>query len=202
MIEIKKIYKNFIYEFNGEDDNLVDNLARILKFKFNINIPLSPLKVIVIGLDDVTSNNYTQSISKKYGFINICYNSVISDEIRRKSEIGKLLYYKLQQKEDIDDQIISDLLEKRVSKTDAKISGYILKYVATASTQKIESLLNSKINFDFIISLNNNNNNFKNINDYLKNKYPSKIIDINPDDELASNLNKINFSFENYIKNN
>jgi hypothetical protein len=69
--QIKEIYPNNYFEIDcslGSREDILEDIARLLKFKIKAKRPKRPASVLVIGGSKDARTNVTKKLAKRYGF--------------------------------------------------------------------------------------------------------------------------------------
>lgn len=82
---VKQVYQNNFYQIEVKDnrEEIIENVARLLKYKLKNNAPKRSQKIIVAGPPGSGRTSLTKQLCAKYGFVNISTNQLMKDQIAR-----------------------------------------------------------------------------------------------------------------------
>ena len=89
---VKSAFQGFIYEYSAHDkvqNDVANDLARMLRIRFRSNAPRRPPRVILLGPPGSGRSTQADIIAKRYGLIHVCTRGLLKNEIARNPEIGK-----------------------------------------------------------------------------------------------------------------
>lgn len=89
---MKDVYRNCFFEIDctGSKEDTVEELARLLKFKIRPNRPTRTANILICGPPGSGRSSLGRALSKKYGFVYVSSESLLSDQIARKTEVGRI----------------------------------------------------------------------------------------------------------------
>jgi len=90
-----------------------------------IILKVSILNLVFIGKQGVGKGTYAQGLTEEFKIPQISTGDLLREEIKSGSELGKKLEEIINKGELVSDEIVSEMLEKRLEKEDAK-NGFIL----------------------------------------------------------------------------
>ena len=70
--QIKEIYPNNYFEIDctqGSREDILEDIARLLKFKIKSKRPKRPASVLVLGGTQLTRTTLAKKLAKRYGFV-------------------------------------------------------------------------------------------------------------------------------------
>jgi adenylate kinase len=91
---VKTAFKGFIYDYNAIDkaqNDVDDDLARMLRIRYRSNAPRIPPRVILLGPPGSGRSTQASVIAKKYGLVHVCTRSLLKNEISRNPEVGQTI---------------------------------------------------------------------------------------------------------------
>lgn len=126
---IKQTYPNNYFEIDCDKRNreeILEDIARLLKFKIKSKRPKRPASILVLGGDKATRVAICRRIAKRYGFVLVLIRELLSEQIGKNSEVGRLILSNVRNKIDVKDSIINGLVQNRLSQVDVQMQGFIL----------------------------------------------------------------------------
>lgn len=111
---VKSAFKGFIYEYNAVDkaqNDVANDLARMLRIRFRSNAPRRPPRVILLGPPGSGRSTQAEVLSKRYGLVHICTRTLLKAEIARNPESGQLISRCIDAGQMVPDQIVLPLVE-------------------------------------------------------------------------------------------
>lgn len=91
---VKNAFKGFIYEYNAVDkaqNDVANDLARMLRIRYRSNAPRRPPRVILLGPPGSGRSIQASIIAKRYGLVHVCTRSLLKNEISRNPEAAQLI---------------------------------------------------------------------------------------------------------------
>lgn len=70
--QIKEIYPNNYFEIDcakGSREDILEDIARLLKFKIKTKRPKRPAAVLLVGGNKETRTNVAKKLARRYGFV-------------------------------------------------------------------------------------------------------------------------------------
>ncbi len=126
---VKSAFKGFIYEYNSNDkdqNDVANDLARMLRIRFRSNAPRRPPRVILLGPPGSGRSTQAEMIANSYGLVHICCRSLLKSEIKRNPDIGKIISASIDSGNSVPDEVVISLVEKRLLQSDCKVNGWVL----------------------------------------------------------------------------
>lgn len=90
--QVKDVYKNCFFEIDctGSKEDTVEELARLLKFKIRSNRPNRTASILICGPPGSGRSSLGRALSRMYGFVYVSSEALLSDQIARKTEVGRI----------------------------------------------------------------------------------------------------------------
>lgn len=91
---VKSAFKGFIYEYNAIDkaqNDVANDLARMLRIRFRSNAPRRPPRVILLGPPGSGRSTQASIIAQRYGLVHVCTRSLLKHEINRNPSVGQIV---------------------------------------------------------------------------------------------------------------
>mmetsp|Transcript_25533 Transcript_25533/g.19301 ORF Transcript_25533/g.19301 Transcript_25533/m.19301 type:complete len:99 (+) Transcript_25533:582-878(+) len=88
---VKEAFRGFVYEYSAADkpqNDVANDLARMLRIRYRSNAPRRPPRVILLGPPGSGRSTQATVISQRYGLVHICVRSLLKNEISRTPSIG------------------------------------------------------------------------------------------------------------------
>lgn len=109
---------------NKSKKKIVEEMARLLTLK-DCNFPKKPARIIMMGPPGVDLREHATTLSSKYKLIQIDYDQLTKDFLRREGEQANDLRQALKNGE-IPTDTIDQYLRERLEMPDCKTNGWIL----------------------------------------------------------------------------
>ena len=127
---VEDIFSGFYCEipvdkFN-EDIEVVDELAKLLKFKNKTNAARRPPRIILATPPCLDKNGIAERVCNQLKIIHVNIMDLLRKEIGKKNENSKIILEYLEKNELVDDKIVLKLLEDRLFCSDCMINGWIV----------------------------------------------------------------------------
>jgi adenylate kinase len=119
-------------------------MARLLKFKIRPNRPNRTASILVCGPPGSGRSSLGKMLAKKYGFVYVSSESLLSDHINRKTEVGRIALNAIKDGELVGDDIMNGIIHNRISQVDCHLQGFVLEGFPKTEVQ-INSLPDLKI---------------------------------------------------------
>lgn len=126
---VKSAFNGFIYEYSATDkvqNDVANDLARMLRIRFRSNAPRRPPRVILVGPPGSGRSTQASTLAKRYGLVHIATRALIKQEISRNPDVGLLIQSCLDKGQLVPDQIVISLVEQRIKQSDCRVNGWIL----------------------------------------------------------------------------
>lgn len=127
--QIKDIYPNNYFEIDcsvGSREDILEDIARLLKFKIKAKRPKRPASILVLGGKKDQRVNVCKKLARRYGFVLALAREQLSDQISKNSEVGRLVLDNIRRKTLVKDSIMNGLIQSRLSQVDAQMQGFVL----------------------------------------------------------------------------
>jgi adenylate kinase len=127
---VEDVFKGFYCElpvdqFNSQND-VVDELAKLLKFKNKTNAARRPPRIILVAPPSCGKLSIANRLARQLQIIPINIMDLLKKEIANKNENSKLILEKIENGELVDDKFVLKLLEDRLFCSDCMINGWIV----------------------------------------------------------------------------
>jgi adenylate kinase len=144
--QVKDIYRNCYFEIDSSTskEDTVEEMARLLKFKIRPNRPNRTASILVCGPPGSGRSSLGKMLAKKYGFVYVSSESLLSDHINRKTEVGRIALNAIKDGELVGDDIMNGIIHNRISQVDCHLQGFVLEGFPKTEVQ-INSLPDLKI---------------------------------------------------------
>ena len=109
-----------------EDTQVVEELAKLLKFKNKTNAARRPPRIILATPPCLDKNGIAEKICRQLKIIHVNLMDLLKKEIQKKNENSKIILNSLEKNELVDDKFVFKLLEDRLFASDCMINGWIV----------------------------------------------------------------------------
>ena len=109
-----------------EDTAVVQELAKLLKFKNKTNAARRPPRIILVTPPCLDKNGIAEKICHQLKIIHVNIMDLLKKEIQKKNENSKIILSSLEKNELVDDKFVLKLLEDRLYASDCMINGWIV----------------------------------------------------------------------------
>lgn len=111
----------------------MEEMARLLKFKIRPNRPSRTASILVCGPPGSGRSSLGRLLAKKYGFVYVSSEALLSDQINRKTEVGRIALNSIKEGELgnngcnlVGDDIMNGIIHNRISQVDCHLQGFVL----------------------------------------------------------------------------
>lgn len=128
--QIKEIYPNNYFEIDcgsANREEIIEDIARLLKFKIKARRPKRPASIVVLGGNKQNRITVCKKLARRYGFALVTAREQLSDQIAKNTEVGRLILDNIKRKTLVKDSIINGLIQSRLSQVDAQMQGFVLE---------------------------------------------------------------------------
>jgi hypothetical protein len=91
--QVRDIYSNNFFEIDGNNMNreeILEDIARLLKFKIKSKRPKRPAAILVMGGNKDQRSEVSKKLSKRYGFAYVSARELLVEQVGKSSEVGRL----------------------------------------------------------------------------------------------------------------
>lgn len=150
--QVKELYQGNYFEVDCSRtrEETVEEMAQLLRFKIRPKRPSRSSSILICGPPGSGRSSLGRLLSKKYGFIYISSELLLSDQIAKKTEVGKLAISYIDKGQLIPDNIMNGLINDRVSQVDCHLQGFVIEGYPKTDVQ-LDSLSSLKINPTLIV---------------------------------------------------
>ena len=127
---VKEAFGQFIFEHDCVDKAQADvsnELHRMLKLRFKANCPRRPPRVIIVGPPGSGKDTQAIKLAAQFGLVHVSAKALLTNEIQKDAERGRIISTCFDTGAPIPDEMINDLVSKRLSMSDCKVSGWVLE---------------------------------------------------------------------------
>ena len=110
----------------SESTEVVEELAKLLKFKNKTNAARGPPRIILSTPPCIDKNGIAEQICRQLKIIHVNIMDLLKKEISKKNENSKIILNSLDKNELVDDKFVLKLLEDRLYASDCTINGWIV----------------------------------------------------------------------------
>ena len=131
------------YDANINKDELCNEVAKMVQIR--IDNPLRLPRIILLGPPGSGKSYQGASIAKRFGLTYINMKELLNIEVGNKVDQSQEIVDSILKGEEIRDEIILPIMQKRLAKTDCKLNGYILDgFPSTIAQINLLKSLNAK----------------------------------------------------------
>lgn len=128
--QIKDIYKNNYFEIDCTTNNreeILEDVARLLKFKIKSKRPKRPAGIVLASGEKEQRRRIGKKLCQRYGFVFVSAQDLLKDQISKNTEVGRLALSKFREGKLIEDNIINGLVQSRLTQVDCQMQGFVLE---------------------------------------------------------------------------
>ena len=107
-------------------NEVANDLARMLRIRHRNNAPRRPPKVLIIGPPGSGRSTQAQLIADAFGLVNVSPQKILKAEAERNPPIKIKLQEAAENGAQIPDEIILRLVDERIRQSDCRINGWII----------------------------------------------------------------------------
>ena len=127
---VEDVFKGFYCElpvdkFENQNE-VVDELAKLLKYKAKTSSARRPPRIILAAPPSIGKAKIAEKLAKKLQIIHVSILDLLKKEINNKNENSQIILESLNKGESVPDKFILKLLEERLFRSDAMINGWIV----------------------------------------------------------------------------
>jgi adenylate kinase len=127
---VREAFSQFIFEHDAMDKAQVDvgnELKKMLSLRFKSNAPRRPPRVIVLGPPGSGRDTQATLLAQQFGLVHISARQLLKKEISNNPQVGKFISGCFDKGDDVPDEIINPLIEKRLKQSDCRVNGWVLE---------------------------------------------------------------------------
>ena len=110
----------------SDEDEIVNELANLLKFKNKTNAARKPPRIVLTTPPAMDKNGIAKNICNELKIIHVNVIDLLKKEIAKKNENSKIILSYLEKNDLVDDKFLLKLIEERLFSSDCMINGWIL----------------------------------------------------------------------------
>lgn len=110
----------------SDEDEIVNELANLLKFKNKTNAARKPPRIVLTTPPATDKNGIAKNICNELKIIHVNVIDLLKKEIAKKNENSKIILSYLEKNDLVDDKFLLKLIEERLFSSDCMINGWIL----------------------------------------------------------------------------
>ena len=110
----------------SDEDEIVNELANLLKFKNKTNAARKPPRIVLATPPAMDKNGIAKNICNELKIIHVNVIDLLKKEIAKKNENSKIILSYLEKNDLVDDKFLLKLIEERLFSSDCMINGWIL----------------------------------------------------------------------------
>ena len=110
----------------SDEDEIVNELANLLKFKNKTNAARKPPRIVLTTPPATDKNGIAKNICNELKIILVNVIDLLKKEIAKKNENSKIILSYLEKNDLVDDKFLLKLIEERLFSSDCMINGWIL----------------------------------------------------------------------------
>ena len=110
----------------SDEDEIVNELANLLKFKNKTNAARKPPRIVLTTPPAMDKNGIAKNICDELKIIHVNVIDLLKKEIAKKNENSKIILSYLEKNDLVDDKFLLKLIEERLFSSDCMINGWIL----------------------------------------------------------------------------
>ena len=110
----------------SDEDEIVNELANLLKFKNKTNAARKPPRIVLTTPPATDKNGIAKNICNELKIIHVNVIDLLKKEITKKNENSKIILSYLEKNDLVDDKFLLKLIEERLFSSDCMINGWIL----------------------------------------------------------------------------
>lgn len=129
MNAVVETFGPFIYSIDCSDraqNEIANDLARMLRIRHRNNAPRRPPKVILIGPPGSGKSTQAQMIADAFGLVNVSPIKILKAEAERNPPIKIKLQESAEKGEPVPDEIMLRLVDERIRQSDCRVNGWVL----------------------------------------------------------------------------
>lgn len=149
--QCKTVFRDISLEFDNREYNAVEKLARLVRYRLKKGFD-SPLKFVILGKSTINKNLVTQKFYECFGVKPISPDQLVQSEISTKSELSHKLLFFLEKNQPVPNDLIFELMTRRVDMTDAQVNGYSIDLTGL-DIELIQQVFNKKLGLNFTIMI-------------------------------------------------
>ena len=122
-------FNQFIFQYQCADklqNDIVNDLTRMLRLKFRSNAPRRPPRVFIIGPPGSGRTTQANMIAEAFGLVSISPQKILLAEAEKNPAIKIKMQEALESGVGIPDEILLRMIDQRLNQSDCRLNGWIL----------------------------------------------------------------------------
>jgi len=129
MNAVQGTFNQFIYNYDAGDkaqNDVANDLARMLRIKYRNNAPRRPPKVMLIGPPGSGRSTQAQLVADAFGLVCVSPTKILLAEADKNPAIKIKMQEALETGVGIPDEILLRLIDQRIRQSDCRLNGWVL----------------------------------------------------------------------------
>ena len=129
MNTVMDTFNQFVYTIDCSDraqNEVANDLARMLRIRHRNNAPRRPPKVLIIGPPGCGKSTQAQEISDAFGLVNVSPQKILRAEAERNPPIKMKLQEAAENGDPVPDEILLRLVDERIRQSDCRVNGWVI----------------------------------------------------------------------------
>lgn len=129
MNAVDSTFNQFIYHYEAGDkaqNDVANDLARMLRIKYRNNAPRRPPKVMLIGPPGSGRTTQAQLVADGFGLVLVSPTKILLQEAEKNPAIKIKMQEALETGVGIPDEILLRLIDQRIRQSDCRLNGWVL----------------------------------------------------------------------------
>ena len=129
MNTVMDTFNQFVYTIDCSDraqNEVANDLARMLRIRHRNNAPRRPPKVLIIGPPGCGKSTQAQEISDAFGLVNVSPMKILKAEAEKNPPIKMKLQEAAENGDPVPDEILLRLVDERIRQSDCRVNGWVI----------------------------------------------------------------------------
>lgn len=129
MNAVTSTFNQFIFQYQCADklqNDIVNDLTRMLRLKFRSNAPRRPPRVFVIGPPGSGRTTQASMIADAFGLVSVSPQKILLAEAEKNPAIKIKMQEAIESGVGIPDEILLRMIDQRLNQSDCRLNGWVL----------------------------------------------------------------------------
>ena len=126
---VREIFKGFMTELDIKDrdsQEVGSHISKIIGLRYKPGAPRRQPQVVIVGPPGSGRQSQSKLLAEQFGLVHVCVRKLLKEEIEKNPDTGRVTKNAMDNGQMIPDEIISQLVEKKLQEAECRINGWVM----------------------------------------------------------------------------